>query len=680
MEIFSQKIKNYALNTGNYAYGKFIFSSPLHNFHSLFVQVKPPSLTPMGERNRKRQRDDNDQSLGDTLSPITSVKKRRCSARNRIPSSSSESSNQSSSDSCIIVNTDPPPTGIQILPPTPIAGVSPPTHSNGILLPNTSPPTHITSNQPPTHRNSNDNNILPPTHIRTNQPPTQADYITSSPTKTFKCPILANKRKNWLSPRKGSPLKASSTLAASSPRKRVAVLRKNPFSVLAGRQTVAAPFIDCAPFNNLVHLRQEEDLAESRTTSSVLGNRLRLVPDRLRPMLSVPETKSLSLGSITMANVSHKRKEASEQNNKKNENNGVILSEEGLELFKRYQTLCKQLPCGPSSCQDDAIKDNHKPALPLLKVSVYILKRKRREKKRKIMVDHSHYDCRSRTRRQSKRLREKEEKEEREDNEEQCMSPTEIPGAEAKEEEEKEEEEKVLLSRFGQDLWTDHYQPRVSNEVIGNKSSVSKLLNWLTQWKDVCLGKSPFPTSLPDSVSPSSSVQSEEDIPRLVPAMILSGPVGVGKTACVYACAQELGYRVLEINSTHSRSRSGIISLLREATLSHQVSLREKNDKEEKQSTLSLPPPPPVKKGLFSFFSPKSATPSLPPPPVQKKDKGDGVGGCGQQGKVVGLETATLVLLEEVDILFDEEVRGFWLGVYDVLVSSKRPIIFTTNG
>ncbi|RVE69410.1 hypothetical protein OJAV_G00077670 [Oryzias javanicus] len=53
--------------------------------------------------------------------------------------------------------------------------------------------------------------------------------------------------------------------------------------------------------------------------------------------------------------------------------------------------------------------------------------------------------------------------------------------------------------------------------------------------------------------------------------MLIVGPTGVGKTAAVYACAQELGFKVFEVNASSQRSGRLILSQLKEATQSHQV-------------------------------------------------------------------------------------------------------------
>lgn len=156
--------------------------------------------------------------------------------------------------------------------------------------------------------------------------------------------------------------------------------------------------------------------------------------------------------------------------------------------------------------------------------------------------------------------------------------------------------------KFGQDLWCDLYHPKEARHVIGNQDALHQLWSWLSTWKDKCCVSSdgsstqgredhPLPTVLPkaakrqiqkhDEVLTSRSWSSlqkgavvddpdfqplsrpsnqicplplsdcsdsfngdwdkEDD---LLPIMLVCGAVGCGKTAAVYACAEELGFKV----------------------------------------------------------------------------------------------------------------------------------------
>ena len=57
--------------------------------------------------------------------------------------------------------------------------------------------------------------------------------------------------------------------------------------------------------------------------------------------------------------------------------------------------------------------------------------------------------------------------------------------------------------------------------------------------------------------------------------MCIVGPTGCGKTAAVYACANELCYNIIEVNAgdTNGRGRKQILSQFGEATTSHRISV-----------------------------------------------------------------------------------------------------------
>ena len=63
------------------------------------------------------------------------------------------------------------------------------------------------------------------------------------------------------------------------------------------------------------------------------------------------------------------------------------------------------------------------------------------------------------------------------------------------------------------------------------------------------------------------------------------GPNGIGKTATVYALAHEMGFKVLELNASSTRSGRQVLANLREATQSHSVKKRENSiDKNTKEN------------------------------------------------------------------------------------------------
>lgn len=103
----------------------------------------------------------------------------------------------------------------------------------------------------------------------------------------------------------------------------------------------------------------------------------------------------------------------------------------------------------------------------------------------------------------------------------------------------------------------------------------------------------------PDSDWDCGEDDSQDGEDMLCNTMLITGPTGIGKTAAVYACAQELGFKVpkpqgplmshpcrkqrlnvfgslwslkvFEVNASSQRSGRLILSQLKEATQSHQV-------------------------------------------------------------------------------------------------------------
>ncbi|XP_035262190.1 ATPase family AAA domain-containing protein 5b [Anguilla anguilla] len=133
-------------------------------------------------------------------------------------------------------------------------------------------------------------------------------------------------------------------------------------------------------------------------------------------------------------------------------------------------------------------------------------------------------------------------------------------------------------------LWTEKYQPQHSNEVVGNSAAVKRLRSWLEEWKqraDREERRNRKEKKQEDNSNDSwdcgdfrgeGDVEDGEEL--LGNTLLITGPPGVGKTAAVYACAQELGFKVFEVNASSQRSGRQILSQLKEATQSHQVDIQ----------------------------------------------------------------------------------------------------------
>lgn len=285
-------------------------------------------------------------------------------------------------------------------------------------------------------------------------------------------------------------------------------------------------------------------------------------------------------------------------------------------------------------------------------------------------------------------------------------------------------------------LWTEKYQPQNSKELIGNELAVEKLHSWLKDWKrraeleerqNLKEKKNEKEEDLSDSMDFKGSSDDEEY--RLCNTVLITGPTGVGKTAAVYACAQELGFKIFEVNASSQRSGRQILSQLKEATQSHQVDKQGVNSqkpcffnnysigKSPKKlnspgkvvtSPRKLPPSSPKPGGPKRALLPKTLANYFKVSSKSKSNEGEGASMRNDKGvknssleqrqiiqtkstnannsniKDVGAEESnrkkatSLILFEEVDVIFDED-SGFLNAVKTFMATTKRPVILTTS-
>ncbi|KAG6611115.1 ATPase family AAA domain-containing protein 5 [Phytophthora cinnamomi] len=190
----------------------------------------------------------------------------------------------------------------------------------------------------------------------------------------------------------------------------------------------------------------------------------------------------------------------------------------------------------------------------------------------------------------------------------------------------------------------DRYLPVNASGLVGNRESLHTLSSWLSAWKVGggdrerldCFESELFTFEDHDS-------DSEDEVGDLCRLFILEGESGSGKSAAVYACAEELGYEIIEINAAQNRSGKSIVELAGEATQSTRVlHVGGKDDKAKKKSK---------KKRRRHSESRRSL------------DKPTAA-------------SLSLVLFEDVDLVFDED-KGFLNAVCSIAKHSKCPIVVT---
>ncbi|XP_075639120.1 uncharacterized protein LOC142611012 [Castanea sativa] len=108
-------------------------------------------------------------------------------------------------------------------------------------------------------------------------------------------------------------------------------------------------------------------------------------------------------------------------------------------------------------------------------------------------------------------------------------------------------------------LWTYKYKPKKATEVCGNDESVKFLSDWLHMWHERGFQISKVRTDgdqcdMQDDDYRCSDSEDIDEEPGLKNVLLVTGLVGCGKFAAIYACAQEQGFEILELSASDCRS------------------------------------------------------------------------------------------------------------------------------
>ncbi|XP_049409340.1 uncharacterized protein LOC125872628 isoform X1 [Solanum stenotomum] len=221
-------------------------------------------------------------------------------------------------------------------------------------------------------------------------------------------------------------------------------------------------------------------------------------------------------------------------------------------------------------------------------------------------------------------------------------------------------------------LWTNKYQPERAFQVCGNSKPVKLLSDWLHLWHEKAsrTSKSSIQSDcdtlqdFSDSLYESEADSSNEE--RLKNVLLVSGPVGSGKSAAIYACAKEQGFQVIEVNASDWRNGALVKQRFGEAVESHWLQ-RVQKDPVYLEDKL-------VSGGGVIEAIPLSDEENAPNATgVQRKQVFREEITANYQG-----ETKTLILFEDVDTALCED-RGFVSTIQQLAETAKRPMILTSN-
>ncbi|XP_071042009.1 putative leucine-rich repeat-containing protein DDB_G0290503 [Parasteatoda tepidariorum] len=246
-------------------------------------------------------------------------------------------------------------------------------------------------------------------------------------------------------------------------------------------------------------------------------------------------------------------------------------------------------------------------------------------------------------------------------------------------------------------LWTEASNNSLFKESI-NKSCIEDLREWLDGWKYKFANSKRKPEKDEHFEYSSDSCDSDDGFSN---SIIISGVPSSGKTSLVFSLANELGFKVLEVNASSSRNGRNITHQLKEALESYHVEnikvdvadeestkTKDQNDffakqlkkvkhleNSEKTSTKEIKI---QKKDISGFFQPgqnsakKSQDPKQPKHSQVDKEK------TIADSSHCKISSQTIILFDDIDVVFEED-EGLWSTIKGFLKISKKPVIFTVS-
>lgn len=120
----------------------------------------------------------------------------------------------------------------------------------------------------------------------------------------------------------------------------------------------------------------------------------------------------------------------------------------------------------------------------------------------------------------------------------------------------------------------EKYRPLLLGDIIGNSKAVASLKLWAERWKAIAPQWKGF-----------KNMDSNHELFRgrgrgFRPAVVLSGPPGIGKTSCAQALAREMGWDWFELNASDARNAERIKNLVTRSVLNQGLKVDQNGNSE----------------------------------------------------------------------------------------------------
>ncbi|KAJ2944344.1 hypothetical protein O0L34_g18346 [Tuta absoluta] len=218
--------------------------------------------------------------------------------------------------------------------------------------------------------------------------------------------------------------------------------------------------------------------------------------------------------------------------------------------------------------------------------------------------------------------------------------------------------------------WTDKYKATSTKHLIGNFESLKELKKWLLSWTEIDqkIKKTKAKESDCSDFYDSDSNSKDSFKNNL---LVVTGPVGSGKTSSVYAVAAELAIKVIEVNASSKRTGKVMLQELQEATQSHKVNRGGLENSQKSQEIVET---------VTTIVGKKRGRPKKLESTLKKTNsKDEGFSQSQPNGSQDQVRTGmSLILVDDADIVFEQD-DGFSSAIAQLTQCSKRPVILVTG-